>query len=177
MTTERPARAFPAPNSLTGIGMIVVAPDGRVLLGLGHDGRWELPGGKVDTGESFERAGVRELAEETALRVPESDVRILAVLMDGHAGITRVTAAGLVTGVPGDPVVTEPDKIVCWRWHRPEDIPYELFTPSAAVLRIWRPELAAPQNLTHCYAISSPVPDIGAKSAGLPRIGGDKPEH
>ncbi|MFJ6946552.1 NUDIX hydrolase [Streptomyces wuyuanensis] len=169
---ERPARAFPAPNCLTGVGMIVVDPGGRVLLGLDHHGRWELPGGKVDPGESFERAGARELAEETGLRVREEDVTVVAVVMDGRRGLTRISAAGLVTGVQGQPEVTEPDKIVRWQWHEPADIPGELFEPSAAVLRAWRADLTLPAVSAYSYPISV----IGREAGRLPSVGGDTPQ-
>jgi 8-oxo-dGTP diphosphatase len=56
---------------------IVRAPDGRVLMAERTKtqisaGFWELPGGKIEPGETAERAAVRELAEEigiTALAV------------------------------------------------------------------------------------------------------------
>lgn len=52
---------------------IVRAPDGRVLMaertaGQISPGFWELPGGKIDAGESPEQAAVRELAEEIGIR-------------------------------------------------------------------------------------------------------------
>lgn len=133
---ERPERARPASHSLTGVGLAVLDPDGRVLLGLGHDGRWELPGGKVDPGEDFETAAARELEEETGLVVPPSAVRVLAVLVDGHNGLTRVTAAAVAGGPTGTARVTEPDKIVRWEWFPRSAVPSPalLFPPSAAVL-------------------------------------------
>ncbi|MFE3324431.1 NUDIX hydrolase [Streptomyces sp. NPDC059176] len=166
-TSERPARAFPAPNGLTGVGMIVLDPTGRVLLGLAHDGRWELPGGKVDAGESFEQAGARELAEETTLRVRAEDVRVCAVVLDGERGLPRVSAAALVTEVEGAPEVTEPDKIARWQWHRPESLPSDLFMPSAAVLHAWRPDLALPDVPALGYPLAATAPGAaGAPAAG-----------
>ena len=45
---------------------------GRVLLvRRADDGRWAMPGGWVDPGETPEQAVVREVAEETGLRVSE----------------------------------------------------------------------------------------------------------
>ena len=48
--------------------------DGRVLLGRNHRGEWELPGGRPLVGESFADCVVREIAEETGLRVTVSDL-------------------------------------------------------------------------------------------------------
>ncbi|MFH9570600.1 NUDIX hydrolase [Streptomyces sp. NPDC017454] len=142
---ERPERVHPTSHSLTGVGLAVLEPAGRILLGLGHDGRWELPGGKVDTGEDFETAAGRELAEETGLVVSASDVRVMAVLVDGLSGLPRVTAAAVTRRATGTPRVTEPDKIVRWEWFDRRAVPSALFPPSASVLDCLWPE-AAPRG-------------------------------
>jgi ADP-ribose pyrophosphatase YjhB (NUDIX family) len=55
------------------VGAIVHDAEGRLLLiRRGRppaEGRWSLPGGRVEAGESDAQAVVRELAEETGLRV------------------------------------------------------------------------------------------------------------
>lgn len=155
----RPERAAPRPNAVVGVGLVVVGADGRVLLGQAHDGRWELPGGKVDPGEGFEQAAARELAEETDLRVAPEGVRVLAVRIDDATGTTRLTAAAVTTTARGVPAVTEPDKIVRWRWFAPAEIPTALYAPSAAVLRTWRPELTAlPRMPAYDYPLRAHTP-------------------
>jgi len=51
------------------VAVALVAGDGRILLqrrplGAVHGGLWEFPGGKVEKGESPEKAALRELEEE-----------------------------------------------------------------------------------------------------------------
>ena len=55
------------------VGAIITDPAGRLLLiKRGHEpeaGRWSLPGGRIEPGESDEQALVREIGEETGLTV------------------------------------------------------------------------------------------------------------
>lgn len=64
-------------HPVVGVGGVVVR-DGRVLLiRRGKEplrGRWTVPGGTVELGESLEEALVREMEEETALRVEPVEV-------------------------------------------------------------------------------------------------------
>lgn len=52
-------------------GCVITDDYGRILLlhRAGEPGQWELPGGKVEPGESSELAAMRELAEELGVSV------------------------------------------------------------------------------------------------------------
>ena len=41
----------------------------RSLTSKGNPGKWEFPGGKIDPGESFDEALLREVVEETGLTI------------------------------------------------------------------------------------------------------------
>ena len=48
-------------------GGIVTAPDGTMLL-IQRNGRWDLPKGKVEAGETLLQAALREVEEETGIK-------------------------------------------------------------------------------------------------------------
>ncbi|MEU6986540.1 NUDIX hydrolase [Streptomyces sp. NPDC046324] len=153
-TPHRNAQPPTAQASL-GVGVVVTDEDGRVLLGLHPGGAWELPGGKVDPGESIEAAAVRELAEETTLVAGVTDVEIIGILLDSLTSteLTRLTAVAVVRAFSGTPAVAEPDKIRSWEWTALDDLPRPLFTPSAQALRTWRPELPIEEGPFHRYRV------------------------
>jgi ADP-ribose pyrophosphatase len=60
----------------SGVGVVVVTPDKKILLNKEYryvikDYSWEVPGGGIDEGETPEQAAIRELWEETGIRVDE----------------------------------------------------------------------------------------------------------
>ncbi|MEV3857646.1 methyltransferase, FxLD system [Streptomyces sp. NPDC050095] len=134
-------RARPAPNAVTGAGVVVLDENGRLLLGHSVRGLLELPGGKNEAGEDLLAAAVRELKEETGLIADLSQARLLALLMGSTHGIPWMTAAALVPRHTGVPEVREPHLIRRWQWYDPAELPRlgrSVFTPSAHVIdTVW----------------------------------------
>jgi 8-oxo-dGTP diphosphatase len=74
-----------------------IVRDGAVLFvrrrpGVFLGGRWELPGGTVEPGESHETAAVREVVEETGLRVRVEQERSRHAWMDVTGKALRIHA-------------------------------------------------------------------------------------
>lgn len=57
------------PLILPGAVVIIRNPAGKVLLQKRPEGKWGLPGGLMNLGESFEQVAEREVVEEVGLRV------------------------------------------------------------------------------------------------------------
>ncbi|MFF4802265.1 methyltransferase, FxLD system [Streptomyces sp. NPDC001351] len=165
----------PTPHALTGAGVVVTDPVGRILLGWSaRRGVWELPGGKNNAGEDFLAAAVRELQEETGLKADPAGARLLALLMDSIHGIPRMTAAVRVTAYSGEPTVTEPDLIRRWEWHEVADLPHlaqPLFTPSAHVIDTVWPGLLTGLPPVHRYPMApAEAPEPGQQATEAAKL-------
>ncbi|MBU5442402.1 NUDIX hydrolase [Paenibacillus sp. MSJ-34] len=57
------------PLILVGVVVFIFNPNGELLLQRKTSGRWAVPGGLMELGESTEETGRREVLEETGLRV------------------------------------------------------------------------------------------------------------
>jgi 8-oxo-dGTP diphosphatase len=84
------------------VGVALLDGAGRLLVARRSEpphlaGYWELPGGKVDPGESDRAALIRECREELAVTV-DLDERVGADLPIGAHGVLRVWAGRVVGG-------------------------------------------------------------------------------
>ncbi|PYC82595.1 NUDIX hydrolase [Streptomyces tateyamensis] len=121
-----------------GIAAAIIVHEGRVLMVQRRvaEGElsWQFPAGEIETGETPEKAAVRETAEEVGLTVK-------AVLLLGervHPKTGRqmsYTACEVVTG-PATVVDTEELAALAWITSAqiPEYVPYGLFEPVQAYL-------------------------------------------
>ncbi len=118
-----------------GVGGVVFR-DGRVLLiRRGKPpllGRWMIPGGTVELGETLETALVREMAEETGLRVAPQQV--LTVFERIEADGTKVSYHFVIIDylcrwISGEACAGSDAQEVAWV--REEDLPAYELTPKA----------------------------------------------
>ncbi len=84
---------IPAQRPIVAVGVLIIDEDRVLLVQRAKPpmvGRWTVPGGKVELGESLEEAALRELREETGLTATLGPiVEILdRVLRDEHGAIT-----------------------------------------------------------------------------------------
>ncbi len=105
------------------VDVIIPSERGVVLIRRGNDpfeGRWALPGGFVEVGETLEEAAYREAAEETGLAVEVA--RLVGVYSDperdprGHnvsvAFLARVLSGDLVAATDASEVaVLDPSSV------------------------------------------------------------------
>src|ERR1700729_4165019 len=106
-------------NPRVGIG-VFVWKDGKFIMGkrLGShgEGTWSIPGGHLEFGESWEACAKREVMEETGMVI--TNVRFLAATNNIFPADSKQYATIWVYSdwESGEPIITEPDKLVELEW-------------------------------------------------------------
>lgn len=94
--------------------------------------KWSLPGGGLSKGESHNSCAVRELYEETGVKVPESALRDLGEVRHLHYGL-RYRAHYFTVELPEPPPVKPRwPEISAARWHDLSDIRGRMLDQDAA---------------------------------------------
>lgn len=84
-----------------GVGVAVVQDGALLLIKRGREpqrGKWAVPGGKVDFGESLQEAARREAAEETGLEVEIGDAIWVGEVIDDEYHIVLIDFEARVVG-------------------------------------------------------------------------------
>jgi len=136
-------------NQKVGVGVgVLILKDNKVLLGRRHadplkadselngEGTWTMPGGKMEYQETFEEAAIRETFEENGLIVRK--ISVICINNDKNEFAHFVTIGLKAEEFEGEPQVKEPDEIVEWQWFDLNDLPKNLFFPSAKILENYK---------------------------------------
>lgn len=121
-----------------GVGVIVVK-DGKVLLGRrknAHgEGTWSFPGGHLEFNEKIEDCAVREVREETGIKI--RNLRRGPFTNDIFEKEKKhyVTLFVVSDFDSGEVRIMEPDRCEKWGWFEWDKLPQPLFTPVQNLLK------------------------------------------
>lgn len=126
MTTETKTEKPP-------VSVAIIVDQGKVLMARRRAAEgeisWVFPGGAIEVGESPEQAAVREVAEETGLRVEAE--KVLGDRVHPKSGVPMHYVAVRLVG--GEAAVADDEELdaVAWIAHSEisEYVPYGLFGP------------------------------------------------
>lgn len=142
MTEDKPKKVG------TGFGVMILNKEGRILLGRRHEDPnkadsafkvsnvWTMPGGKLEYGESFEEGAIREVLEETGMKL--KNPKVLCINQDRNEHAHFITIGLFSKEFEGFPRVMEPDEITEWRWFDLNQLPENIYFPSAKVLENYK---------------------------------------
>ena len=113
--------------SLTGSVVIIKDGEGRILLQkrTHPKGRWGLPGGLMELGESCEETAVREVREETSLETDVNSLKLFGVYSGKDYFCTEwyvVVIAYVCDSYSGEPKISDGESEEL-RWFYPDKIP------------------------------------------------------
>jgi len=138
-TSPQPSVVETSPIPRVGVSVIITR-DGCVLVGKrkgSHGaGTYQLPGGHLEYGESWEECAIREVKEETGMDL--IDPMLIHATNDVFQSEGKHYITIFMVGEVSDlqqPVLIEPDKCESWQWAKWENIPTPRFAPLQSFLK------------------------------------------
>lgn len=120
-----------------GVGALILNDEGKLFITLrgpkakNERGKWEIPGGKVEFGETFKQAIKREMLEEHSIEIEVGEMLQLCdhIIPDEKQHWVSPTYRCQI--VSGEPVINEPEKCSEFRWvtiEEAEQLPLSIVT-------------------------------------------------
>lgn len=123
-----------------GIMVVMVNAEGQILMGRRKnafaEGQYGIPSGHIEVGEMFQQGAIREIAEETGVRVNTCDLNLLAITNYIVPEWDRqyITFDFMVDKWTGDIGNTEPNKCAGWEWFDAGKLPQNLHYPASRTI-------------------------------------------
>ena len=134
-----------------GIGVIIQNSEGQILVGKrkgSHSPYYSIPGGHLENGETFEEAAIREVFEETNLKIRNpkficvtNNLRTFKEENKHYVSITMYS-----NEYDGICEVKEPDKCEEWIWCNIDEVPEPQFDASEFAIACLRKGKAYIEN-------------------------------
>ena len=120
------------PLILVGVAVAVINENNEILLQKRMDGKWGVPGGFMELGESTEEAGRREVLEETGLKIGKlhlinvfSGKQHFVKLPNGDQ-FYPVTVAYLCKDIEGGHLKADGEETTAAKFFKLNDLPEQL---------------------------------------------------
>jgi len=128
-----------------GVGVVIQNADGKILIGKrkgSHAPFYSIPGGHLEKGESFEEAAIKEVLEETGLKIKNPKVFCVTNnLRTYNKEYKHYISVNLFTNeFEGEVEVKEPHKCEEWKWVTLSEVPTPQFDASEFALECFRKE-------------------------------------
>ncbi len=125
-----------------GVGVIIENEKKEILIGKrigSHSPYFSIPGGHLEMGETFEEAAIKEVFEETGLKI--FDPKVICVtnnLKTFHeSGKHYISVILLIQKFTGSAEVKEKDKCESWGWFSINKIPEPHFDASEFAIKCY----------------------------------------
>lgn len=125
-----------------GVGVIIENEKGQILVGKrkgSHSPFYSIPGGHLEQGETFEEAAIKEIREETGLRI--FTPQVISVTNNLNTFKTEekhyISVILYANTFEGEPELREPEKCEGWEWLQPDEIPSPQFDASAFAIECY----------------------------------------
>ena len=126
-----------------GLGVYIFNTKGDVLLGLRKSthgvGTWCPPGGHMEFGESNEQTAIREVFEETGIKLDSKDLSFVGLTNDffQEANKHYITIHMKAEQYLVEPLVMEPYKCEEWKWFALDSLPENMFLSNQNFFKIY----------------------------------------
>lgn len=134
-----------------GVGIIILNKERKILVGkrIGHAPYYSIPGGHLELGESFEEAAIKEVFEETSLRLKNPKVFCVTNNLKTYKleGKHYVSINLVCEEFEGEPKVMEPNKCESWFWVNPRNLPKPHFDASEWAVECYLKDLFYIENI------------------------------